>query len=138
MTAALGPDGACPPAPEGALPVPPDSVDEASPLCAADWLQALVSCWRRLCPAGCRVRHACRWPSPSKPTPCPAPCPQADARALFPRFNCGNNTEAGRGLAQLVAQAAGDPRRQALLFRAFLMQFCAGGYYSPFAGDGLT
>lgn len=68
----------------------------------------------------------------------PAPCPQADAKALFPRFNCGNNTEAGRGLAQLVAQAEGNPRRQALLFRAFLMQFCAGGFYSPFAGDGLT
>lgn len=43
VTAGPGKDGACPPAPEGALPVPPDSVDETSQLCAADWLQALVS-----------------------------------------------------------------------------------------------
>ena len=63
---------------------------------------------------------------------------QADAKALFPSYGCGTNTEAGRGLAQLLAQAAGDPRRQALLFRAFVMHFCAGGFYSPFAGDGLT
>ena len=35
-------DGACPPAPAGALPTQPDSVDENSKLCAADWQQALV------------------------------------------------------------------------------------------------
>lgn len=63
---------------------------------------------------------------------------QADAKALFPSYGCGNNSAAGSGLAQLLAQAAGKPRRQALMFRAFLMQFCAGGFYSPFAGDGLT
>lgn len=145
-------NGTCPPAPVGALPTQPDSVDETSQLCDADWQQALVRrCW---CRAGCMpaaavtlglLRHGraqqlgpggtSRKPLPQGPTPI---CLQADAKALFPAFNCGNNTEAGQTLAQLVAAAAGDARRQALLFRAFLMQFCAGGFYSPFSGDGLT
>lgn len=145
-------NGTCPPAPAGALPTQPDSVDETSQLCDADWQQALVRrCW---CRAGCMPAAAvtlamlchgrerqlgpggnfCK-ALPQAPTPI---CLQADAKALFPAFNCGNNTEAGQALAQLVAQAAGDARRQALLFRAFLMQFCAGGFYSPFSGDGLT
>lgn len=36
-------DGSCPPAPAGAQPTQPDSVDETSKACDAEWQQALVS-----------------------------------------------------------------------------------------------
>lgn len=48
------------------------------------------------------------------------------------------NAAAGAGLAQLLAAAEGSPRYQAQLFRAFLMQYCVGGYYALFSGDGIT
>lgn len=55
---------------------------------------------------------------------------QASAKSWFPSFGCTNNSEAGEALAGAVAGAQGNPRRQALLFRAFLLQYCAGGFYS--------
>ena len=74
-------------------------------------------------------------PMPSPPTPC-----QADIAALLPHnATCTpeGNAAAGGGLAQLLAGAAGDPRRQALLLRSFVMAPCAGGMDALFAGDGM-
>lgn len=47
-----------------------------------------------------------------------------------------SNLALGEGVARLLAAAAGDARRQALLFRAFLMTGCAGDMNSLFAGSG--
>ena len=58
--------------------------------------------------------------------------PQATAKSWFPAWGCTNTSEAGAALGAAVAAAEGEPRRQALLFRAFLLQFCAGGYYGEF------
>ncbi|KAL4444284.1 hypothetical protein ABPG75_012021 [Micractinium tetrahymenae] len=61
-------------------------------------------------------------------------------QGLFPVRSCtfDQNAAAGRGLAQLLREAQGDARKQALLFRAFLIQYCPGNFNTIFSGNGFT
>lgn len=81
-------------------------------------------------------RRDARPPPPPPAPPAPRP-PQADIAALL-NSTCTpeSNLALGEGVARLLAAAAGDARRQALLFRAFLMTACAGDMNSLFAGSG--
>ncbi|PSC74537.1 protocadherin-related 15 [Micractinium conductrix] len=61
----------------------------------------------------------------------------ATASLFPPQCSPEANAEAGAGLARLV-NATDGPTPQALLFRTFLMQYCAGDSNSIWSGDGYT
>ena len=65
---------------------------------------------------------------------------QTAMSALVDNDNCNqtDNAAAGQALAEGLAAAADSPRAQALLFRAFAIQYCHGDFNTLFSGNGYT